>query len=318
MVMSFGLGTIVADDRCGVIMNEAIRNWNEQKNFRFPPTGVKVEFAYSDPSIGQPTSRESILVSNGNHGLAVTSTSYAERQAGSLYIQMTNEKYFAMIDHLPDPNQAKFIRLDQLKTGFRISGFSGLNGDEVWIDRAIRADISGGFLVSSIFDFPTYVKAWKSGNATAECTISETADQPHQIQFQNLSGTEFSQVDHCIFGIDTISLLITKVEFYGKEFNSKFIVDSFFEIGEVRFPEKVLLSHPGSDSRDGEMVIRSMVLSPESLGFDNQQLYLSWYGLAEPNAAVVATRSRSNGYYYIAFGLLLAIGTAILYWRKNR
>jgi len=320
--MSFGMGTIVADDRCDIIINAAIRNWNEQKNFRFPPTAVKVEFTDLDPVTSTPqiTSKELIIVTDGNNGLCVSISSISNGQPGSISISMVNEKYYAMIDRLLASDEPRISSLSQLKKGFRNAGFGGLVGSEIWIDRVLRSGTSGGFLASSRLDLHEYVKASKSGKVTAECTISDSSDQPHRIRFEKPLGSDFSGMDRCTFGIDVNSLLVIEVEYDDNQSSFRTVVESFLEIGGVKFPETVTLTHHGAGlpASDSVRVMRSTVVSPESLGFDNQQLYLAWYGLAEPNATVVATRSRSNGYFYIAFGLLLAIGTAILYWRKNR
>lgn len=317
--MAVGLGSIVSDARCDALISESSKNWEMQKNFRFPSNAFLVELMEFTPNSETqiPRTKDCIIVTDGTNGLLATFVHGSSGEAGNLLVQMTNERYYAMVTRGLAPNESSVTKLDHFTSGFRNAGFSGLVEQEIWIDRAVRAGISGGFLASSEFDFSRYVSAWRSGKATLECTISDNSDQPHRLRFENFTGAQFPDIASCTFGIDPHSLLVSDIEHYSKTLHCRFGVGSFIEVEGVKLPGKVTLTHFDSGTPSFKVTINSKVLHPDSVGFDRRQLYLSWYGLAEPSTEVVAAVKRSSGYLYIFIGGILAVVSAFLFWRKH-
>jgi hypothetical protein len=262
--------------------------------------------------------RQTLIATTGEHGISATITPSSGDHPGVLLLSMSNEKYHAMVSRILTPEIRIVNRLDQFSDGYRNEGFGGILGDEIWIDRAIRAETSRGFLLNSVFDLKKYIEEWKSSRASLECLESDSSERPHKLKFSGLSGEVFNDVEYCEFLIDTATFLVVGGRCVSIQGVHAFGVKSFAAIDGTSFPTEINSSFMGTDAveRCYNTIARFQPL--DSVGFKKEQLYLSYYGLAEPNAEAIAKPKRYTGFVYLAIGVSLGLVCAFLYWRKTR
>ncbi len=314
------MGACISDSRCDAIINTAAKVFEEQKNFRFPEMALVIETdeLAPDGSLSDNARKSSIVVTDERYGMVGSVHPGSNDHQGIYIVQMINEKYYATVARHLSPKEAIINRFDHLRDGFKSHGFSVNADSSGWIDRIIRGECSRGYLVSSIFDLNRYVQEWRSARASIDCSQSSPSDKSHRIKFFGFESEEFSGVEYCTFTIDSESSYVVAVHCVSNRGETKFEVQSFIDVGDKKFPCEVLTSYTGTDSAPDRSKSAVKVQSLDSVGFKKEQLYFSYYGLAEPIAEAIEKPNRYTGFVYLAIGVSLGLVCAFLYWRKTR
>lgn len=248
------------------------------------------------------------------HGIVWTQQVFEKGK--DLSVALSNPKYTASVSgNSPGRAQKPLLRFDRDDISFLMDGF--YPADKGWISR-----VASGTLFLAIQGYALSLKSVEeeqlAGRAKLDFTPSSNGSA-HRLRF-----SEFEREIDGHAGLTKLGFLIDPVTFQIREIEGEmpnlkftFQIESYSTIGSLSFPDRFQLINLQVPSNLRTVTSREWkIVKKDTIGFDDSQLFLTYYGLAEPSPGEIQVPSNRNAWIALFCTLLFGTLGVFYWWRK--